>query len=109
MLNTDEFNALYLYHECIESYDKNSLMNFISACHKIQKAFNKKRAIHRSAQKEVFGRAISFSLDKSGFSKTDAIKYQLLALKKGVMKSSWLMKRLGSMLKGRPIMFTVGK
>lgn len=109
VLNTDEFNALYLYHECIESYDKNSLMNFISACHKIQKAFNKKRAIHRSAQKEVFGRAISFSLDKSGFSKTDAIKYQLLALKKGVMKSSWLMKRLGSMLKGRPIMFTVGK
>lgn len=109
VLNTDEFNALYLYHECIESYDKNSLMNFISACHKIQKALNKKRAIHRSAQKEVFGRAISFSLDKSGFSKTDAIKYQLLALKKGVMKSSWLMKRLGSMLKGRLIMFTVGK
>lgn len=98
ILDSDEMNAFYLYHESNSSYDKDSLKYFIFACHKILQGLKKKKVKYYVAQKKVFSRAISYCLDKSGFNALSNIRYHVLALSNNTMNSLWFLKRISHLL-----------
>lgn len=98
ILDSRETKAFCLYHEDIESFDKESLSYFISACRKLLKSIKHNKTAHYSAQKMVFSRAISFCIDRSRFGKKDAFKFQLSALMKNTMNTIWFSKRMAHLI-----------